>query len=467
MVFSSILFLYQFLPGVLLLYYLLTRRSRNGFLLLASLFFYSWGEPRYILIMVISTVLDYSCGRGIHFAREKGKEGAAKGWLLLSLFGNLGMLGFFKYSGFLAQNLSALTGWENTLPAVALPIGISFYTFQTLSYTIDVYRKETKMQPSIISFGAYVTLFPQLIAGPIVRYATVAWEMDHRRENWKDFSAGITRFFLGLGKKVLLANNIGLLWKAVSAQNPETLPGVTAWLGILAFGFQIYFDFSGYSDMAIGMGQMLGFHFLENFNYPYMALSITEFWRRWHISLGTWFREYVYIPLGGNRGSRFRQMRNILLVWALTGIWHGASWNFLLWGLYFGLILMGEKLFLLRWLETWPKFWRRVYTLTLVAFSWVIFAFEEVAQGAAYVQALLGKGGFADGTSLYLLQSYGLLLVLLAVGSTDLPAKLFQRMPKNTRTREALASGLLLLVLGLSTAYLVDQSYNPFLYFRF
>lgn len=305
--------------------------------------------------------------------------------LLISLIVNIGMLSFFKYGDFFISNVNSLLNLEITLLKVALPIGISFYTFQTMSYTIDVYRREVDVQMNMISFATYVTLFPQLIAGPIVRYKTVAEEIDNRKESISMVSEGIKRFIIGLGKKVLLANNIGLLWEAVKAIDTATLPMLTAILGILAFSFQIYFDFSGYSDMAIGLGKIFGFNFLENFNYPYMSRSITEFWRRWHISLGTWFKEYVYIPLGGNREGMIKTLRNIVIVWMLTGIWHGASWNFLLWGLYFGLILIIEKLFLLKNLDKIPSIFRRIYTLFLVVISWVIFSFEDISDMLLYI----------------------------------------------------------------------------------
>jgi len=339
-----------------------------------------------------------------------------------------------------------------------------------MSYTIDVYRGDTKVQNNIISFGTYVTLFPQLIAGPIVRYQTVAEEINNRMESYDLFSEGIKRFILGLGKKVLLANNIGLLWKNISSLNTWDIPVLTAWLGILGFSFQIYFDFSGYSDMAIGLGKIFGFNFLENFNYPYMSKSITEFWRRWHISLGTWFREYLYIPLGGNRKGRFKHIRNILIVWILTGIWHGASWNFALWGLFFGVILIIEKLFLLNLLEKLPHYLTRIYTLSLVLMSWVIFAFDSIKDGLNYIKILFGFGNnpIFNHTSLYFLYTNILLFLILIIGSTDIPKRLWKYMSNRFNNKLWIIENIfLLLVLGLSIAYLVDQSYNPFLYFRF
>ena len=468
MVFSSILFLFYYLPIVLVIYFISPRKYRNLILFLSSLFFYSWGEPKYIWIMLFSTVVDYTCGRKVHFHKSHDNITKAKLWLTVSIFTNLGLLGFFKYSDFLISNLNNLFNASIPLLGFALPIGISFYTFQTMSYTIDVYREETAVQNNIISFGTYVTLFPQLIAGPIVRYKTIADELDNRIETYDLFGEGVKRFILGLGKKVLLANSIGLVWENISSGNISTLPTLTAWIGILAFSFQIYFDFSGYSDMAIGLGKMFGFNFLENFNYPYMSKSITEFWRRWHISLGTWFKEYLYIPLGGNRVSKILNIRNILIVWMLTGIWHGASWNFALWGLYFGIILIIEKFILMRYLEKLPSFFRHVYTLSLILISWVIFAFDNFNEGLAYIKVLFhkGGGGLYDGNSLYLLSTNIILFIILIIASTNIPKTMWQRV--NIKFKGITIENIyLLFILILSIAYLVDQSYNPFLYFRF
>ena len=468
MVFSSVLFLFYFLPVVLAIYFISPKKYRNFILLVSSLFFYSWGEPKYIWIMIFSTVLDYTCGRFVHYYREGGNLNKSKLWLGVSMFGNLGLLGFFKYSNFLISNVNNVIGSNIPLLNIVLPIGISFYTFQTMSYTIDVYRGDTKVQNNIISFGAYVTLFPQLIAGPIVRYQTVAEEMDNRVESYDLFSEGIKRFILGLGKKVLLANNIGMVWESISKMS--NIPMLTAWIGILAFSFQIYFDFSGYSDMAIGLGKIFGFNFLENFDYPYMSKSITEFWRRWHISLGTWFKEYVYISLGGNREGRFNHIRNILIVWALTGIWHGASWNFVLWGLYFGIILIMEKLFLINILKKMPSFVGRIYSIFLILISWVIFAFDSLGDGLKYIKSLFGVGSIKllDNTSVYLLYTNILLLLIVSIGSTDIPKKIWNNVNNKLKNKGWVMENIfLILVLLLSIGYLVDQSYNPFLYFRF
>ncbi len=468
MVFSSILFLFYFLPLVLTIYYLSPRKYRNLILFLSSLFFYSWGEPKYIWIMLFSTVLDYTCGKFVDFYKSKGETAKSKIWLIVSIVINLGILGFFKYSDFLISNINNIFNVNIPLLNLVLPIGISFYTFQTMSYTIDVYRGDTKVQNNIISFGTYVTLFPQLIAGPIVRYQTVAEEIDNRIENYDLFSEGVSRFILGLGKKVLLANNIGIFWENVRGLSASNITILSAWLGIIAFAFQIYFDFSGYSDMAIGLGKMFGFNFLENFNYPYISQSITEFWRRWHISLGTWFKEYLYIPLGGNRKGKLNNIRNILLVWILTGIWHGASWNFALWGLYFGIILILEKIFMLKLLEKAPKLIRRIYTILLVLVSWAIFAFDSLNEGLQYIKILFGAGNFKiyNNSSIYYLYTNIILLIILIIASTDIPKRIWRRIRGKSKSW-ILENIYLLLVFLLSIAYLVDQSYNPFLYFRF
>ena len=463
MVFSSLTFLQCFLPLCLAVYFLAPKGWRNGVLFAFSLVFYAWGEPVYILLMLFSTALDYTCGRAAE--RYRGGRGA-RAALGVSLVCNLGLLGVFKYSDFLIGTVNSLLGTALPLPHLPLPIGISFYTFQTMSYTIDVYRGEVKAQKNLVDFGAYVTLFPQLIAGPIVRYRTVAEELAHRVCTADLFAGGVKRFVCGLGKKVLLANNIGLLWEAASAQADPTV--LTAWLGVIAYGFQIYFDFSGYSDMAIGLGRMLGFRFPENFNYPFLAKSITDFWRRWHISLGSWFRDYVYIPLGGNKGGLAKQLRNIAVVWLLTGFWHGASWNFVLWGAYFGLWLAAEKLFLLRWLNKLPAALGHVYALALVTVSWTLFAFPDLSAGLGWLKAMF-SGTLADGSSLYLLATYGPMLALCALAATPLGKGLYARL--NARLgRRALAGadcGGLVCLLAMSMAYLVSGSYNPFLYFRF
>ena len=471
MVFSSLLFLFRFLPIVMILYFILPRKFRNALLFISSLIFYAWGEPVYVTLMIFSTVVDYTHGRLVDRFKNQGRMRAARCVVASSMIINLALLGFFKYSDFLIANVNGIFGTAIPLLNLPLPIGISFYTFQTMSYTVDVYRGDAKVQKNIISFGAYVALFPQLIAGPIVQFKTIADQLDNRRENFDSFSEGVTRFMTGLGKKVLLANNAGIVWDTVLASNLDTLPVLSAWIGILAYSFQIYFDFSGYSDMAIGLGKMFGFHFLENFNYPYISKSITEFWRRWHISLGSWFRDYVYIPLGGNRKGPAKHIINICIVWFLTGVWHGANWNFILWGVYFGALLILEKFFLMKLLKKLPGFVSHIYTLFLVVVSWAIFAIEDMSVLGKYLGAMFGRGGsFADGTSMYLLLTNAVLFVILAIAATPAPkmlaGKLLARLGENV-SAAVIKNVVFVAILVLSTAYLVDASYNPFLYFRF
>ena len=462
--FSSLPFLFGFLPITLAIYFAVPLRWRNLALLLTSLVFYGWGEPVYISIMVLSILIDYT--HGLLVEKYRSRDKLARWFVAESVLLNLGLLGFFKYWDFFAANLSLIPGVSIPTLGLPLPIGISFFTFQTMSYTIDVYRGEARAQKNIINFGAYVTLFPQLIAGPIVRYQTVAEELEHRDCTADLFADGVKRFACGVGKKVLLANNIGLLWEAASAQAAPTV--LTAWLGVIAYGFQIYFDFSGYSDMAIGLGRMLGFRFMENFNYPFLADSITDFWRRWHISMGTWFRDYVYIPLGGNKGGLAKQLRNIAIVWLLTGFWHGASWNFVLWGVYFGILLVLEKLFLLRWLKKLPNPLRHIYALVLVTISWTLFAFTEISKGAAWCKAML-SGVLFDSSSLYLLLTYGPMLAICALAATPLGKRCYEKLNSRLgpRALTVVDCGGLLCVLVMAAAYLVSGSYNPFLYFRF
>lgn len=467
MVFSSLLFLFRFLPIVLIGYFVLPKKYRNLFLLLFSLFFYMWGEPTFIVLMLLSIAINYFGGMAVDYYLKKENKKKSRFSLTLSMVLDLSLLGFFKYTGFFTDNLNALIGTD-FIVNIVLPIGISFYTFQMMSYVIDVYRGDTKVQKNIINFGAYVSLFPQLIAGPIVQYKTVAEQLEERTETADLFGAGVKRFMSGLSKKVLLANNIGILWDTVSSSDLTTLPLLSAWLGIFAFTFQIYFDFSGYSDMAIGLGKMFGFEFLENFNYPYISKSITEFWRRWHISLGTWFRDYVYIPLGGNRHGLLKQLRNILIVWFLTGLWHGASWNFALWGVYFGIILILEKTFLLKLLSKLPSFVSHIYSVLLFVYGWVIFALEDMSDIALYTKALFGFSGIFDRESLYLLLNFALLLVICALFSTPLPKLLYERAEKKfTKTTFVLTLVAIAFIFILSSAYITASSYNPFLYFRF
>ena len=470
MVFSSLIFLFMYLPIVLLSYYICPRKWRNLLLFVVNLVFYGWGEPVYVILMVISTVVDYTCGYFIDKYREKDQK-KAKRFLIASMVINLSMLGFFKYSGMVLKTINLLPFADIPIPKLPpLPIGISFYTFQTMSYSIDVYRREAPMQKNIITFGTYVSLFPQLIAGPIVRYKDIAYQLDHRRETLDDFTKGVCIFCVGLAKKVLIANQMGAMTEAIIVPGQEN-GWLGAWAGVLAFTFQIYFDFSGYSDMACGLGNMLGFEFLKNFNYPYIAKSITEFWRRWHISLGTWFREYVYIPLGGNRKGFGRQILNLLIVWFLTGVWHGASYNFIIWGLYFGLLLVIEKLVLKKWLEKTPAAVQHLYALFFIVIGWVIFYFADDKGGLPamlqYFAAMFDFGGTAitaDTGAVVL--SYLPMLLVAAVASTPLSAKLYQKIRSGSAV-PILQSVYCVIVLALSTALLVGGSYNPFIYFRF
>ena len=443
------------------------RKLRNPVVLIASLFFYYWGEQTYVAIMFLSTAIDYTHGLLVERCKAKGNDKGARMAVASSVIFNLALLLFFKYWDFLAASFQAMG--LNFMPVLGihLPIGISFYTFQTMSYTIDVYRGDTRAQRSIINFGTFVTLFPQLIAGPIIKYKDLGDQIVQRDTSVEKFASGVQMFMIGMAKKVLIANNVGMLWDTYKAMAPGDLTVAGAWLGVIAFTFQIYFDFSGYSDMAVGLGRMLGFEFLPNFNYPYISKSITEFWRRWHISLSTWFREYLYIPLGGNRCSKPRWMFNLLVVWAATGIWHGASWNYLLWGLYFFVLLMLEKFFLLKALNKAPAVICHVYTLFLVVVSWAIFALEDFSQLGAYLKVMFGMGGvpLTNSDFGYYLTSYLPILCLAAVASTPLGATLYRKAPK----KAAQAVGALLILAGLTvcTAYLVDGTYNPFLYFRF
>ena len=465
MVFSSILFMFLYLPVVLALYYLVPVRWRNLCLFIVNLVFYGWGEPVYILLMMFSITVNFFAGRLID--RHRANDRKARGILLANVVINLALLMFFKYFDLFAGTLSRIPGVNIPTLGLELPIGISFYTFQTMSYPIDVYRGDADVQKNYNSFGTCVALFPQLIAGPIVRYKDVASQLDFRAGSAEQFASGVRRFLVGLAKKVLIANNIGLLWDTFSAMPKSELTVLGAWMGIIAFSLQIYFDFSGYSDMAIGLGRMLGFECLENFDYPYISQSVTEFWRRWHISLGTWFRDYVYIPLGGNRKGLPRQFLNILIVWALTGFWHGANWTFLLWGLYYAVFLMLEKAFLLKWLDKIPRFVRHIYAVLVAVCGWVLFQLDSVGEALSYYGAMFGGagGGLWSRTDLYYLGGFAGMLAVAVLACTPLGKKLYARLPE--KLSAWVTPVLIVLTLVLCTAYLVDATYNPFLYFRF
>lgn len=481
MVFSSLVFLCIFLPGVLVLYSVCPGRYRNLLLMLASFLFYAWGEPKYILIMIFSTLFDYGNGRLIEYFGNQNNPGAKKGILLLSVIGNLGILFVFKYTDFLIASWNELTSSHIRLLELALPIGISFYTFQTMSYTIDVYRGQVKAQKSLIAFGMYVSMFPQLIAGPIVRYQQIEKQIKERTVQPQVWVDGMQRFLIGLGKKVIFANQIGVLWQEISGGDLQELSMAGAWLGAIAYTFQIYFDFSGYSDMAIGLGKMFGFQYPENFMYPYEAKNMTDFWRRWHMTLGQWFRKYVYIPLGGNRKGLPRQMANLLAVWLLTGIWHGASWNFALWGLYFFVLLLVEKLFLLKEMEHWWGFFRHLYGKFFIVLGWVLFAVEDFEELGTYLKAMFGMGGSLwNQTAGYQWRCYGLFLLVLSFASTTGYQKLYQKFRRHllrTETEFAVKKGsqveflcyslYTIVILLVSMSLLISGTYNPFLYFRF
>lgn len=471
MVFSSTLFLFRFLPIFMIMYFVAPGRMKNFILFLGSLIFYAWGEPVYVCLMLFSTVSDYLHGLAMSVCRRKRSK---KIWLLSSLIINLGVLGFFKYADFLVEIINTLTGMELPLWNLSLPIGISFYTFQTMSYIIDCYRGEVKIQKNFLDFAVFVTMFPQLIAGPIVKYVDVEKQLHKRKPDILEISYGSKRFIVGLAKKVLLANNFGIIWEGISEGDYGELTVLAAWIGIVAFALQIYFDFSGYSDMAIGLGACLGFHFPENFNYPYISATITEFWRRWHMTLSGWFREYVYIPLGGNRKGLPRQLLNILVVWMLTGIWHGAGWNFLLWGLWFGGWLILEKLGLRKLFALLPRMVGRIYTWAVVLISWVFFSIESAEGIREYLKAMFGlqkAGLYSRGAAFTGLENM-VLFAIAVVAATPVVKELARRMEQSHngytlaayRVLEKLLPALLLLA---SIAYIVDATYNPFLYFRF
>ncbi len=464
MLFSSITFLYAFLPLTLAAYFLAPKRWRNGVLLAASLFFYFFGEPVYVCLLLISSLNDYIWSLLIE--KHRGQTRRMKVYLILSIVVNLGLLGFFKYADFLIGTVNSLFGTAIPLTGVPLPIGISFYTFQTMSYTIDVYRGRARAQRNLATFATFVSLFPQLIAGPIVRYTDVAAELESRKSTLEGAALGFRRFAFGLGKKVLLANAMGELCAAFRA---TTGPSVLFyWLYAVAYTLQIYFDFSGYSDMAIGLGRIFGFYFPENFDYPYIARSITEFWRRWHMTLGSWFRDYVYIPLGGNRTSRGKWLRNLAIVWLLTGLWHGASWNFVLWGAFFGVLLMVEKLFLEKSMGRWPAVLRHVYVLLLVLVSFVIFNANGLSGVLSDLGGLVGAGGLplSSAETVYYLRSYAVLLAVCLVAALPLGKRLYERC-QNARVLVVLEPLAVAALLAAVTASLVDGSFNPFLYFRF
>ena len=463
MLFTSISFLYYFLPIVLIIYFIAPKKYKNLILFIFSLIFYFYGEPKYIFLMILEILIAYI--GAILIDKYKSKE-----ILILTLFIHIILLIIFKYTNFLTTNINNVFNTNFKLLNIALPIGISFYTFQIISYIVDVYKDKVKVQKSFLKLATYVSLFPQLIAGPIVRYEVIENELDNRKLSFEDFSIGVRRFTIGLAKKVLIANMLGELCTKFSLVDERSI--VLYWIFAISYMLQIYFDFSAYSDMAIGLGRMFGFHFLENFDYPYISKSITEFWRRWHISLGSWFRDYVYIPLGGNRVSKIKHLRNILIVWLLTGIWHGASWNFVIWGLMFGIILIIEKLFLKKYLEKLPNFIRRIYVLFIVMISFIIFNADTINDAISNIIGLFGfnKETFINNYTIYYLKSYFIILVIAIIASTPLIKKQLENMKKNkvlNKLINILEPIYIVSLLLIVTSYLIDNSYNPFLYFRF
>ncbi len=466
MLFSSIPFLYYFLPITLLLYFAVPKRFKNSVILLSSLFFYAWGEPRFLVFMVVSITQGYIFGRLIEKYRDKK---ASKVFLILSVVFSLVLLGYCKYADFFIGNFNAVTGLSLKLTGIVLPIGISFYTFQILSYVLDVYRKDAVAQKNFINLAAYISMFPQLIAGPIVRYSDISEQLESRSHSLSEASYGIRRFIIGLSKKILIANLLGELVAVFKASDEKSV--LFFWVYAVSYTLHIYFDFSGYSDMAIGLGRIFGFTFPENFNYPYISKSITEFWRRWHISLGTWFRDHLYIPLGGNRVGKIRWLFNIIIVWMATGFWHGAAWNFLLWGVYFAVLLIIEKLWLLKPLKK-LKVLNRLYVLLFVIISFVIFDATDISSAFSAIVSLFGgaKIPLVTPESLYYLKSYAVIIALAAVGATPLIKNLIKKAEKSATGKKALniaEPAVLILLLVLCTAFLVDGSFNPFLYFRF
>lgn len=461
MVFSSITFLFYFLPIVLGVYYIVPNKIKNIVLLIASMFFYFYGEPKYVTIMVISIIITYIFGILIDKYKKHSKV-----FLISSICVSVGILVYFKYTNFIIQNINLWLTNKIDFIYVLLPIGISFYTFQLISYTIDVYRGQAKVQKNILKLAMYISLFPQLIAGPIVRYTTVEEQIEKREYSFEKFAHGVRRFVIGLGKKVLIANVLGELVNVFLVTKDGSI--LYYWMYGIANMLQIYFDFSGYSDMAIGLGKMFGFEFLENFNYPYIATSVTDFWRRWHISLGSWFRDYIYIPLGGNRVSKTKWLRNILIVWLLTGLWHGAAWNFIFWGIYFGILLIIEKVFLDKYLQKLPKILSRIYVLGIVMISFIIFSGESISQIMQNIGGLVGLTGEAltSNESLYYFKSYFIVLVVAIIASTPILKNIFnkEKLHKVTNVLEPI---YLLLIFVICTSYIIDGSFNPFLYFRF
>ena len=470
MVFSSLTFLFLFLPITLLIYYIVPGRFKNFVALLASIFFYAWGEPVYVFLMVLSILFNYFSG--IDIENNWDVHGLARRKLIFAVVVNVLILTFFKYYGFLIESFNAVMPFDIQYRELPLPIGISFYTFQAISYIVDVYRKKVGAQHNIINFALYISMFPQLIAGPIVRYEDIARQIDAREHSADKFGEGVTYFIIGLAKKVVLANSLGAVFNQVSQMSIGSFSVLTSWVGVICFAFHIYFDFSGYSDMAIGLGKMLGFEFKKNFDYPYISKSITEFWRRWHISLGTWFKEYVYIPLGGNRGDTITQIRNLMIVWMLTGVWHGGAWNFVFWGLYYGVILCLEKFVWGKKLKRLPAMVQHIYSLVIIMIGWVFFFSDNIGYGFSYIGVMLGIGasGFIDKMGLFLIATNWLLLLCAFLGSSKRGYLLVKSLYIGFDSEKAMSIASVVvygLIFLVTLTFLVTESYNPFLYFRF
>ena len=463
MIFSSLFFIFIFLPVSLAAYYLLPKRWRNLCLFVFSLVFYAWGEPVYVFLMLFTVVFDY--GIGALLERLEDRPAARKAALIFGICVNLGLLGYFKYAALIASTLNSIFPVALPVPEAALPIGISFYTFESLSYAIDIYRGDAPAQKSLIDFGTYISFFPHLVSGPIIRYRDMQAQLRERKESLQQFTAGSLRLLQGLFKKVLLANNLAQIADKIQYYGQPS--ALSAWLGALAFTFQIYFDFSGYTDMAIGLGKMFGFELPENFNRPYSARSAADFWRRWHITLGRWFREYLYIPMGGNRCSRLKMVRNLAVVWVLTGLWHGSSWNFAVWGAYWGFLIICEKLFFQNLLDRIPEFFRWLYAFIAAVVGWVFFSYLDLGRACGVVAAMFGFSGGADGLGVYTLRTGMPILLLAALFCTPLPGRLWERLNRAGRAGAAAQFAVMLVLFLLTLASLVDNSYNPFLYFRF
>ena len=468
MVFSSLTFLFVFLPIVLLIYYISPKPLKNFVILLFSLIFYAWGEPKFIFLIILSILINYI--GALQIVKNSSDTEKRKFIFITLLLIDISILFFFKYYGFIISSIGSLFGIDLVIRDIPLPLGISFYTFQQISYIIDVYTKKTKVQKNLINFAAYITMFPQLIAGPIVKYNDIESQLKNRNENLTQFSSGVHRFIIGLGKKVLLANSIGALWSEIKVIPLNEISILTSWIGIIAFALQIYFDFSGYSDMAIGLAKMFGFEFLENFNYPYISKSVTEFWRRWHISVGTWFREYLYIPLGGNKKGNLIQIRNLFIVWFTTGLWHGASFNFIAWGIYFGVILFIEKIIFKNILNKLPSFLCHIYTLILVLIGWVIFDMNTLSSAMEYISIMFGLSNnlVVDKLSLFILSNNIVILLIGIICSTTLLPNVFKKLRCSLKKSNIfIIISMYLIIFILSISYLVGESFNPFLYFRF